>query len=243
MSNTTLRWGKAIAEVSATKQAADTGFNYVAITMEYIMGSDDRQFTLQKKLFGQYQLIPEVCLSVLPAGVVITAPGFNFYYWLDYLKRALQRLANIGCHTLLWRDGAARSLPLEGDETAAKEQCLQFIYMLCRLCEEHGIAVMVEPLSTAATNHLNTVNEVEDFIAQINKSNLHLAISLANATAFCSDIKSANSMARIRHICIETLPAFTAASVLPTVDKRCLFTLLGDADRESLHNARRLIKS
>ncbi len=223
-----LRWGKAITAASATQQAAAADFDYTAITMECIMGGDAEQFKLQKKLFAQYQLTPEVCLSVLPMGVVVTEPGFNLYYWLDYLKQALHRLADIGCHTLLWRDGAARALPLEGDETAAKAQCLQFIYMLCRLCEEYGITVMVEPLSTAATNHLNTMSEVEEFIAHINKDNLCPTINLADVTVLGGNMKTADIPARIRHISSETLPTVATVSALQATGKSHAITLLGD---------------
>ena len=237
------RWGKAVDSAAAISRAAADGFDCAAITAEYVMDGDDKQFMTQKDLFRQCRLAPEVCLSVLPTGAGVTAKGFNLYYWLDYLERATRRLAELGCRALIWRSGTARNLPLEGDQDAMKEQAMQFVYMLCRLCEERGLAVMIEPLAADETNYLNTMSETEEFIGQIKKHNLHVAVSMDAAAELMGGMPLAAVASRVRHVCVKDAAAAAEApflSALLAANYQGIITFIGDADKEILQRYRQL---
>ena len=240
----TARWGKAVSSVAEANEAAAAGFDCAAVDIEYVMAGGDEQFALQKNLFQQCKLAPEVCLSVLPANVSVAEKGFNLYYWMDYLKQATDRLAALGCGAIVWRNGAARALPPEGDQSAAKEQTLQFVYMLCHLCESRGIRVMIEPLAKSAANYLNTAPETEEFIAQVGKTNLHLAVGAEAADETSGGMPLNDIASRARHVCIKNAPAppntppFFAA--LQNAGYQGVVSVVGKADKKSLQHCRSL---
>ncbi len=108
----------------------------------------------------------------------MTQKGFNFYVWMEHLKNAIHRMAELGCRKLVWSDGRARVLPVEGGIAGLKEQVLQFLYMLCGLAADFDMTVLVEPLGPRRTNFLNTMKEMSEFLPRVRKENLSSLISL-----------------------------------------------------------------
>ena len=171
------RWGKFIHDAASAEQAVADGFDYVAVAIEYVMQGDDDCFLRRRETFKQHRLFPEVCVSALPRGVAVTEKGFNLYFWMEYLKKAAYRLSQLGCRKIIWGDGDARVLPLEGNQGEMKEQVLQFVYMLCQLCQNYQMDVLLEPLGVGRTNYLNSMQEVQEFIGIVKQDNLFAALS------------------------------------------------------------------
>ena len=119
-----VRWSKTSNDPTSIMEAASDGFSCVELTVDYVMNISDEQFILQKNLFSQYNLIPEVCDSILPSDVLVTENGFNLYVWTEYLKKVVHRLSELGCQKLVWNNGRARVLTLEGDTSEMKGQIL-----------------------------------------------------------------------------------------------------------------------
>ena len=121
-----IRWSKTANDSESIVKAASEGFGHIECNVDYVMGIPDDQFLSQKDLFLQHRIIPEVCASILPADVFVTEKGFNLYAWAEYLKKAVYRLSELGCRKMVWGNGRARVLPLEGDTSEMKSQILQF---------------------------------------------------------------------------------------------------------------------
>ncbi len=173
-----MRWGKMVADLSEVDRAASDGFDFVQPVKDLAAGLGDEQILRQKARTLDSGMAFEVCAVPLPADVRVTQKGFNLYVWLEYLKNALHPLAELGCRKLVWSDGRARVLPVEGEIVALKEQALQFLYMLCGVAEDFDLAVLVEPLGPRRTNFLNSMKEVGDFLPRVGKENLSSLISL-----------------------------------------------------------------
>jgi sugar phosphate isomerase/epimerase len=90
----------------------------------------------------------------------------------------VHHLAELGCSKLVWSDGRARVLPIEGASAESKEQVLQFLYMLCGVAANFDMTVLIEPLGPRRTNFLNTLKETEDFLSRVRMDNLSALISL-----------------------------------------------------------------
>jgi sugar phosphate isomerase/epimerase len=87
-------------------------------------------------------------------------------------------MAELGCRTLVWSDGRARLLPVEGEVAGFKDQVLQLLFMLCEVAQAFGMTVLVEPLGTRRTNFLNTLREVGEVVERVGKANLAGVLSL-----------------------------------------------------------------
>lgn len=173
-----IRWSKTINDSAGVVKAASEGFSCVELTVDHIMTINDEQFVLEKNLFQQYDIVPEVCASILPPDVLVTEKGFNLYAWTEYLKNAVHRLSELGCSKMVWNNGRARVLPVEGDKSEMKAQLRQFLHMLCEISGNYDMIILIEPLGPRKTNFLNSMDEVSRFIPLIPEDNLASVISL-----------------------------------------------------------------
>lgn len=212
-----ISWGKMIEDLSEVAAASASGFSHVQMPVSLLANLSEDNFARQKDVFHEYNIIPEVCSSPLPDDVQVTAMGFNIYVWTEYLKKALKRLAGLGCKKLIWNNGRARVLPWEGDIVGAKEQVLQFLYLLCDVADEYEITVLVEPLGPLRTNFLNTLNEVQDFLSRVGKQNLSSMISLRELAEIGLRVEDLPSFSHlIKHVQLENPHQQRGGRVSPT---------------------------
>jgi hypothetical protein len=173
-----VQWGKMVRELAEVEQAASDGFDFVHPVNDLITKLKDEQVLRQKEGIMKGGLPFRVCGLPLPADVRVTQKGFNLYVWIEHLKNAAHRLAELGCRSLVWSDGRARLLPVEGEIAGLKEQVLQFLYLLCSVVAEFEMTVLVEPLGPRRTNFLNTMREIGEFVPRVGRENLSSVISL-----------------------------------------------------------------
>jgi sugar phosphate isomerase/epimerase len=173
-----VQWGRMVTDLSQADRAAADGFDFVHAAPELVPGLDEHEVVRQKERPRGCGLPFAVCGVPLPAEVRVTQKGFNLYVWTEHVRRALRRMADLGCRTVVWTDGRARVLPVEGEVAGLKEQALQFLFMLCEAAEGFGITVLVEPLGPRRTNFLNSMKEIGEFLPRVGKDNLSSMISL-----------------------------------------------------------------
>ena len=167
-----VQWGRMAADLAQVDRAAADGFEFVQATPDLVAGQHEAG-----------SLPFAVCGVPLPADVRVTQQGFNLYAWTEHVRRQLGRMADLGCRTIVWSDGRARVLPLEGEVAGLKDQALQFLYMLCEASEPLGITVLVEPLGPRRTNFLNSMADLAEFLPRVGRENLSGAISLRDLEA------------------------------------------------------------
>lgn len=178
-----IHWGKMISSPTVRvgpeelEEIVAEGFDRVQPEVGSIMDLTNEEIRALKERMTRIGLIPEVWSAPLPAGAYVTQRGFNIYAWTEYLKKAVHRIADLGCTKLAWSDGRARVLPLEGDLSGIKEQVLQFLYLLCEIADNNGITILVEPLGPRRTNFLNKMEEIRDFLPLVGKDNISSLIS------------------------------------------------------------------
>jgi len=252
-----LRWGKIVNDLKAIDKTAEEGFDCAQITIDSIMKLNDKDFTQKKEYLLQTGLLFEVFTEPLPEEVLVTQKGFNFYVWTVYLKKALKRVSELGCKKLCWSNGKARILPEEGEIMDAKEQFMQFLFMLCEMADNYGITILIEPLGPKQTNFLNTMEEIKDFLPLINKNNLSSMISLRELRQINLDVKKIEYYKEIiRHVQMENPLADYSTRISPrpgdgydyhpflktlrNINYSGVITLPQDADKEALDYCSRL---
>ncbi|UCB44503.1 MAG: hypothetical protein JSV25_09780 [Spirochaetota bacterium] len=211
-----LRWGKMLNDLNSIDKIASEGFDCVQLTIDLIMKLNEEEFTHKKEYLLQTGLLFEVFTEPLPPEVFVTQKGFNVYVWTVYLKKALHRIAELGCRKLCWSNGKARILPEEGEIMDVKEQFMQFLFMLCEMVENYGITILIEPLGPKQTNFLNTMEEIKDLLPLINKNNLSSMISLRELGQINLDIKNIEYYKEIiKHVQMENPLSDYATRISP----------------------------
>ncbi len=172
-----IRWGKTITDFSDLSVTAAEGFDWVCVSQKEITGLDESFFKSVAAAQVQHSLPFECCILDFPGSVRVTGRGFNEYIWLDYYKKAIIRVSQLGCRALTWNDGSARLLPEEGEVSWAKEQVMQFLYLLSGIAEKYGIQILIQPLREDRTNFLTTIEETVQFIHSIGTENIGLSLT------------------------------------------------------------------
>jgi len=217
-----VRWGKRAADLSRAEQAAREGFDFLQLAGDLAGTWSDAEFRDQEARLAGSGIPVAVGAVPLPAEVRVTQRGFNLYVWMEHLKKALQRLAGLGCRQLLWADGRARVLPVEGEQAALKEQALQFLFLLCEAAGHLDMKVLVEPLGPRRTNFLNSPKEIGDLFPRVGKENLRCAISLRELQPMgLGPADLAGYRELIAHVQLENPLAAEGPRVCPRPDDGC----------------------
>jgi len=173
-----VRWGMMVQSIAQIERAAEAGFHCVQPIASFLFHLRGNAPAKLAALIKDRGVSCEVSAVPLPAEVRVTERGFNLYAWVEDLKKTIEFLSKLGCEKLVWSDGKARLLPIEGDQSGAKEQALQFLYLLCEAASERGMTVLVEPLGSRRTNFLNTLDDIRGILPLVGKENLAAAFSL-----------------------------------------------------------------
>lgn len=171
-------WGKMDTNLLEVERAGLDGFDFVQTVDDFIVHLKDEDKIQLKEQIQENGIPFMVCTVPLPGDVRVTQKGFNLYLWIEELKKSIGLLAELGCSKLVWNNGRARVLPVEGEVSDLKEQVLQFLFMLCEIAMNFDMAVLVEPLRPCRTNFLNTIEEIDDFLSRAGKDNLLSMVSL-----------------------------------------------------------------
>ncbi|UCF99558.1 MAG: sugar phosphate isomerase/epimerase, partial [Spirochaetaceae bacterium] len=214
-----VQWGKMVRELAQVEQAASEGFDFVHPVKDLVVNLSEEQ-VLQQKAHLQNGGVPfKVCAVPLPADVRVTQKGFNIYVWMEHLKNAASGMAELGCRKLVWSDGRARLLPVEGATAGSKEQLLQFLYMLCGVAAEFDMTVLVEPLGPRRTNFLNTMKETSEFLPRVRKENLSSVISLRELEQIGLSLSDLPEYMRlIDHVQMDNPLSYDGARICPRPD-------------------------
>jgi sugar phosphate isomerase/epimerase len=254
-----VQWGRMAKDLSQLDRAAADGFDFLQASADLVAGLPDGQVALQRERLRGGGIPLAVCAVPLPAGVRVTEQGFNLYVWMEHAKRELHRMADLGCRKLVWSDGRARVLPVEGEVADLKEQVLQFLFMLCEAAGAFGIAVLVEPLGPLRTNFLNSMPEAGEFLSRVRRDNLSCAISLREMQAIGLSLAQLPDYRRlVGHVHLSSPSAPDAEPRCPRPDDghdyrpflgalrgigyEGLITLPADADEAGLEYCRQLWK-
>jgi sugar phosphate isomerase/epimerase len=254
-----VQWGRMVTDLSQADRAAADGFDFVHAAPDLVSGLDDGEVLRQKERLRGGGLPFTVCDVPLPPDVRVTERGFNLYVWTEHAKRALHRMADLGCRKLAWSDGKARVLPIEGEVADLKEQALQFLFLLCEAAGSLGITVLVEPLGPRRTNFLNSMIEIGEFLPRVGKDNLSSMVSLRELDAIgLSPRQFGDHRQLISHVRLEN-PSPTGGGrrcprpddgyeyrpflkALKAIGYAGAISLPGDADAAGLEYCRRLWK-
>jgi sugar phosphate isomerase/epimerase len=211
-----VQWGKMVTEMSQVEQAASDGFDFVQPVKDLAVNLSKEQFRAQLARIQDSALPFKVCAVPLPADVRVTQKGFNIYVWMEHLKNAASRIAELGCRKLVWSDGRARLLPVEGATAGYKEQVLQFLHMLCTVAAEFDMIVLAEPLGPRRTNLLNTMKEMSEFLPRVRKENLSSLISLRELDQIGLSLSNlADYRQLINHVQMDNPRSYDGARICP----------------------------
>ena len=217
-----VQWGKMVTDLRQVERAASDGFDFVQPVQELAVNLGKEQVLEHKAGIHDVGIPFRVCAVPLPADARVTQKGFNIYVWGEHLKNAAHRLSELGCRKLVWSDGRARVLPVEGAIGEPKEQVLQLLSLLCAVAADFSITVLIEPLGPRRTNFLNTMKETGDFLSRVGAENLSSLISLRELEQIGLSLSDLNDYRQqIGHVQMDNPRSYDGARVCPRPKDGC----------------------
>lgn len=133
------------------------GFDYVEENLSRLASMTEGEFDLYA---AEYKKIGVPVLSTngfFPGGYDIYGASENDI--ADYATRGISRAAALGVKTVVVGSGAARSIPVGADREEYEKKFCAVISSIADIAEKYGVVAVVEPLSRAETNLVNTVSD------------------------------------------------------------------------------------
>lgn len=139
--------------------ALTTDYDYLEPAVAAMMGMEDDAFRRARDLLLASPLRAESANCLLPGTAVLYGEKKDTEAVYESVKRAFSRLAEIGCHLVVFGSGRARRVP-DGMTRAAAEACFtEVVAGVADLAVPYGIRVAIEPLRASETNYLHTLAE------------------------------------------------------------------------------------
>ncbi len=158
--------------VKEVDQIAAAGYDAIELHIKEIMSFDDAEYKKAKKRIHDSGIVSEVFDNPLPLDIVVADDDFDFAYYIEYLKKAVARSAEMGGRYFVYGNGKTRSL-MEGEkreESAKKNE--QLIVKLCEIALDYNITIMMEPLAIEICNSILSVPEAYAYAQKLGCRNL-----------------------------------------------------------------------
>jgi len=147
------------APIDRLEDVAAIGYDYIELSLTAASAWSDAEFDLARAAVDAAPIRAEAFNGMMPADYRLTGPNADHAAALQYLDKAFGRAAALGGKVVVFGSGGARRVPDRFPTDEAWEQLAAFLHGAARLCETHGITLVIEPLRKQETNILHTVAE------------------------------------------------------------------------------------
>jgi D-psicose/D-tagatose/L-ribulose 3-epimerase len=161
--------------MSAIKGA---GFDYTELSTAEIVSLSDADFAQLKNEVKQGGFPVFATDVFIPATIKLTGPSIDKDQQMTYVRKAMDRAAALGAHTIVLGSGAARKVPDGFSHDAAFDQLVDFLQRIAPEARARNIVVAVEPQSTEESNIINSLGEGVKLIRAVNDPNIQLVVDI-----------------------------------------------------------------
>jgi sugar phosphate isomerase/epimerase len=157
---------------------AEAGYDFVELHVQRDLVTEKGEEAFEPRL-EQIREMPvpaAVANCFVPGALKITGPDVDLRALERYVTVALDRAGRAGIETIVFGSGGARRVPEGYPRENAWEQLLDFGRMTAPIAAEHGITLVVEPLSRRECNVLTSVSESAAYVREVDHPSMWLLI-------------------------------------------------------------------
>lgn len=207
----------------------DDAANVKAAGADFLEGNVQKLLQgLQDQWTAPKSALPiEAANSLVPGELKITGMDANPAKLRQYMDRVCQRAAQCGVKVLVFGSGAARAVPEGFDQKKVQPQLLDFLRASGWAAKEHGVTIVIEPLSRAECNILHTIDECMELVRLVNLPSVQC---LVDSYHFWNNGDSLESLKRsmpyIYHVHVADLDGRVGPGLSGSADYSPLFRVL-----------------
>ena len=163
----------AIKQMAAIQAA---GFDYAELSISEVVALPDADFAALQQQVKQAGFPVPAMYTFIPASIKLTGPNVDKNGQMEYVRKAMDRVAGLGAHIIVFGSGAARQVPDGFSHDAAFDQLVDFLQRIAPEARARNIVVAVEPQSLDQSNIINSVAEGVKLMQSVNDPNIRLVL-------------------------------------------------------------------
>jgi sugar phosphate isomerase/epimerase len=211
---------------------AKAGYDCVELHFKEIMGMDDGPCRDVRRKLRDAGVSAEVFDNPLPLDVVIADPGFDIPRYTEYVKKGMDRIAEMGARFVVYGNGKTRSVNSSLD-TAKNDKMLRIV---CALAAEVNVTILLEPLAAQICNRFLGIPEIYEYAHAMGIPNMKTLVDYRWFLAGNHDFRILMQYADfIQHIHIDNPLSPFPTRITPAVDDGHDYSALFDALREGCY--------
>jgi D-psicose/D-tagatose/L-ribulose 3-epimerase len=187
-----------ISDIDAVRAA---GFDYIELRTAEIANLSDTDYDrLVERIRATGFPVPTTYQFIL-GKMKITGPHINKDEEMAYFRKALDRVAKLGAHTVVVGSGTARQYPEGFSKEEAFRQLVDFFKRLAPEARSRQIVIAIEPLRREESNIVNSMGEGLQLVEAVNDPNIQLNLDFYHLESEKEDpaiiLKATNLIAHV----------------------------------------------
>lgn len=195
------------------------GYDCIEMHIKEVMGQSDQEYKDARQKLRDSGLTAEVFDNPLPHDKVVADPDFDGDFYVDYLKKAVERTAAMGARYYVYGNGKTRSTKPGPDEAKNVKKNEDMLATLCELAAQANITILLEPLAASLSSRWLGVPENFEYAKKCGIPNLKTLIDyrwfLEEKHAFDIILQYADF---IQHVHIDNPLSPFPTRIVPAVD-------------------------
>lgn len=158
---------------------AELGYDFLEIGCdEFRAEVPEEQFgRLRRRLAGS-GLRAEVCAVFLPRDIKLVGPRIDWDRFTASAEVEIRRAAELGAQIILWGNAPARTIPDGYPPERAWDELVRAVRHAAEVAERHGVQLVFEPMSPAATNLIQRLPEGLEFVRRAGQPRVRVAADM-----------------------------------------------------------------
>jgi D-psicose/D-tagatose/L-ribulose 3-epimerase len=162
-----------IKDIDAVKAA---GFDYMEVRTSEVAALSDADYATVAAKFRQIGLPVLSANLFIPSDIKVTGPNIDKERQMEYVRRALDRVSQLGVRLVVFGSGGARQVPDGFSKQEAFQQLVDFGKRIAPEARSRNITIAIEPLRHQETNIVNNTTEALAWVNAVNDPNIQLMI-------------------------------------------------------------------
>jgi sugar phosphate isomerase/epimerase len=162
-----------LKDIAAAKAA---GFDYIEVRTSEVAALSDAGYQRLAAQLKQLAFPVPAAYWFLPGEIKVTGPNIDKNRQMEYLHRALGRVARLGVRVIVFGSSGARQIPEGFSKEEAFRQLVDFGKRAGREAQKHRITIAIEPQRREESNIINSTAEALRWVEAVNHPNIQLMI-------------------------------------------------------------------
>jgi sugar phosphate isomerase/epimerase len=162
-----------LKDIAVVKAA---GFDYIEVRTSEVAALSDADYERVAAQLKQLALPVPAAYWFLPADIKVTGPHIDQNRQMEYLHRALGRVARLGVRVIVFGSSGARQIPEGFSKEEAFRQLVDFGKRAGPEAQKYHITIAIEPQRREESNIINSTAEALRWVEAVNHPNIQLMI-------------------------------------------------------------------